>query len=384
MKLLDNIRILDLTRLLPGPFGTTTLADLGAEVIKLESPLEPDWARGLSGFFASINRGKKSMSVNLKTPEGKEIFFKLIEKVDALAEQFRPGVMDKLGVGFEQCKKRNPRLVFVSLSGYGSSGPYADKAGHDLNYLSLAGIAGISGTASGELAISGVQIADQVAGLYLVIAVLSGLNYVREKKQPLKMEVSIFESALSLAGPHLAEFFRTGSDPGPASLQLNGLLANYQLYRTKDGRWLSLCPLEGKFWTSFCRAIKRPEWELRLLAGIEEHKKMKMELAELFKTKTLKDWEEMLGKNPEICLEPVRKFSEVGSDPQIKARGVIREIKGKDGERHCTVASPVRFPEGGQPDYGPAPECGEDTEKILIELGYSPQEIESLRKKGAI
>lgn len=384
MRVLENIRVLDLTRLLPGPFGTTIMADLGAEVIKLESPLEGDWARGMSGFFQSINRGKKSVSINLKTPEGKEIFFKLLSRVDALAEQFRPGVMDKLGVGFEQCKKHNPELVYVSLSGYGSTGPYANKAGHDLNYLSLAGIAGISGTAEGRLAISGVQIADQAAGLYLVIGILAGLNHVREKKQAVKMEVSIFESALSLAGPHLGQFFRTGKDPGPAEMELNGLLPNYQLYQTKDERWLSLGSLEGKFWSAFCKAVGKPEWELRMMGGPEQKQKLKTDIAELFKTRTLREWEEMLGANSELCLEPVRKFSEVESDPQVRARGLILEIKDQQGGRYRTVAPAIRFPGEEAPELGPAPERGADTEKILSELGYSPEDIEGFRKKGAI
>jgi alpha-methylacyl-CoA racemase len=384
MKLLEDIRVLDLTRLLPGPFGTTVLADLGAEVIKLESPLEPDWSRGLPGFYSSINRGKKSLSVNLKKEEGKEIFFKLVSKVDALTEQFRPGVMDKLGIGFEQCKEHNPNLVYVSLSGYGSTGPYAKKAGHDLNYLALAGIAGISGTADGRLSISGVQVADQVSGLYLVIAILAGLNQSRTKKQAVKMEVSIFESALALAGPHVSEFFRTGFDPGPAQLQLNGALANYQLYQTKDGRWISLCPLEGKFWSSFCKAAGRPDWELRLLGGAEEHQKLKVELGELFRTRTLKEWEQMLGANPELCVEPVRKFSELESDPQVKARGLLCEVKDRKGNKLRTVPCPVRFPDEPQPEIGPAPDQGESTEQILLELGYNRNDIEEFRKKGAI
>jgi len=379
---LSGIRIIDLTRLLPGPFGTTVLADLGAEVIKIESPLEDDWARGLSGFFASINRGKKSVSLNLKKSAGREIFFRLVKSAEVVAEQFRPGVMDKLGVGFEQCRRHNPKIVYASLSGYGADGPYADKAGHDLNYLSLAGIAGVTGTENGELAIPGVQVADQVGGLYLAIAILAGLNQARTHGQAVKIDVSIFESALSLLGPHLSEFFRSGKQPGPAGMELNGLLPHYHLYRTSDGRWVSLAALEGKFWANFCKAVDRPDWELRLLGGAEEHEKLKREIAELFASRPLKDWEELISRVPDLCLEPVRQFSEIANDPHIKARSALVELEGNPGVR--VVRSPVRIAGGEDKASEPAPSRGADTERVLEELGYSGEEIARFRREGAI
>jgi len=384
MEALKNIKILDLTRLLPGPFGTTILADLGAEVIKIESREEFDWARSLPAFFQTINRGKKSLSLNLKTDAGKEIFFRLLQKVDALAEQFRPGVMDKLGVGFEECQKHNPRLVYVSLSGYGADGPYAQKAGHDLNYISLAGISGATGTEQGELAIPAVQIADQTGGLYLVIAILAGLNYARAKQSAIKIDVSIFESALSLIAPSLSHFLAAGQEPGPAGMELTGLLANYRLYRTKDGRWLSFAPLEGKFWTNFCHAAGKPEWQLRLFAGKDEQAKLKEELAALFTTKTLSGWQDLIGKNPDLCLEPVRKFSEIEQDPQVQARKLIAALKDQQGREYKIVRSPIRFASGEQTQVKPAAEMGQNTDQILGELGYSQEEIESFKKQGAV
>lgn len=384
MGALSNIRIVDLTRLLPGPFGTTVLADLGAEVVKVESPLEDDWARSLSGFFASINRGKKSVSLNLKKLAGKEIFFRLVESAEAVAEQFRPGVMDKLGVGFEPCRKHNPKIVYASLSGYGADGPYADKAGHDLNYLSLAGIEGVTGAEDGELAIPGVQVADQVGGLYLAIAILAGLNQARTRGEAVKIDVSIFESALSLLGPHLSEFFRTQRQPGPAGMELNGLLPNYHLYQTRDGRWLSLAALEGKFWANFCKAVARPDWELRLLGDGQEHKKLKKEIAELFASRPLKEWEELMARAPDLCLEPVRKFSEIENDPQIQARETLVELEGKPGTRFRVVRSPVRMAGAEKDRPGPAPKRGADTESILKELGYSGEDISRFRQEGVI
>jgi crotonobetainyl-CoA:carnitine CoA-transferase CaiB-like acyl-CoA transferase len=382
--MLKNIKILDLTRLLPGPFGTCALSDLGAQVIKVESSLEPDWARALSGFFNGLNRGKQSISLNLKHAKGKEIFFRLVKKVDIVCEQFRPGVLDKLGVGFEECKKHNPRLVFASLSGYGASGPYADKAGHDLNYISLAGIAGATGTEAGELAIAGVQIGDQVGGLYLAIAILAGLNHARTTGQAIRIDVSIFESALSLVGPHLTESFRTEKDPAPGGMELSGFLPNYHLYRTADNRWISLGPLEGKFWSNFCKAVGKPDWELRLLAGPPEYPQLKQELAGLFRSRPLKDWEDFIAKTPNICLEPVRKFSEVENDPHVKARGTIQEIKDSKGNTIKTVRSAIRVPGEKPVPPKPAPEQGEDTGRILKELGYSETEIAEFKKQGAI
>jgi len=381
---LKNIKILDLTRLLPGPFGISVLADLGAEIYKVESSREPDWARSLAGFYNCLNRGKKSVSLNLKTGSGREIFFKLLEKVDVLAEQFRPGVMEKLGAGYEECLKHNPRLVYVSLSGYGSDGPYADRAGHDLNYISLAGIAGITGTDAGEPAIPGVQIADQVGGLYLAIAILAGLTSVRQNGQGIKMEVSMFDSALSMVGPHLSEFFRSGKEPGPGEMQLNGALGNYHFYQTRDGRWLSLAPLEGKFWSNFCKATGRADWELRLLGGPEENRKVKQELTDFFRAEPLKYWEEFLARNPDLCLEPVRKFSEIENDPQVKARGIIMETKDRQGRPSKIVRSPIRSKDLKGEPAASAPPMGEDTESVLLGLGYTREEIEMFRKQGAI
>jgi len=383
MDALKGIKILDLTRLLPGPFGTAALADLGAEVIKVESPLEPDWARALSGFFQSLNRGKQSMSLNLKTPEGKSIFFRLVKEVDALAEQFRPGVMDKLGAGFEECRKHNPRLVYVSLSGYGADGPYAGKAGHDLNYLSLAGVAGVTGTEGGELAIPGVQIGDQAGGLYLAIALLAGLNHARAKNQAIKLEVSIFESALSLIGPHLSEFFRTRRDPGPAGLELNGGLPHYHLYQTSDGRWLGLAALEGKFWANFCKAAGKPEWELAPLNGPGAHDRMKKELAALFRSRSLKEWEEFISRSGDICLEPVKKFSEVENDPHVKARKCLQSMRDAGGNE-IKVVGPVIRVCGEDARLKAASEKGGDTDRILKGLGYTDAEIAGFKQRGVI
>jgi len=382
-KSLEGVKILDLSRLLPGPFGTTIFADLGAEVIKVEAPADADLTRAMPGFSQAINRGKKSITLNLKAEPSKDIFFKLVERSNVLVEQFRPGVMDRLGVGYEQCRRHNPKLVYASLTGYGASGPYAEKAGHDLNYLSLAGIAGISGTEDGELAIPGVQIADLTGGLYLVIGVLSGLQYVCRHNAGIRIDVSMLEAGLSLVGMHLAEFFRGGEDPGPATMQLNGVLPNYRLYQTQDGRWMSLGALEGKFWGNFCRKAGKPEWEMRLFENQEEREKLKQDLKELFRSRSFQEWEK-LAEDPDVCLEPVLKFSEIESDPQVKARELIQKVKTKDGKEYKVVCSPVRFPDLKPGEAFPAPEKGEHTEEILLSLGYSKAELERFRKEGVI
>ena len=373
---------MDLTRLLPGPFGSALLARLGAEVIRVEPP-EEDLTRFLPAFFQSINLNKKSLSLDLKHPQGKKVFFRLLKTSHILLEQFRPGVMERLGLGYEECIKHNPKLIYASLNGYGSSGPYAQRAGHDLNYISLAGIISITGTEQGEPVIPGVQIADLVGGLYLVIGVLSALEFVRQNQKGLKLEVSMFEGALSLVAPHLAEYFRTGIEPGAGQMDLNGALPNYNLYRTRDGRWISLGCLEVKFWEEFCQAIGKEEWKGRLPKE-EERRKLKEELARVFASRTLEEWMEFAQAHPNLCLEPVRKFSEIASDPQVQARNLIRTIKDQQGNQYQMVATPVRFPSLQETDSKPAPGKGQDTIPILKELGYSEREIEGLKAKKVI
>ncbi len=382
-KCLEGVRVLDLSRLLPGPFGTAILSDLGAMVLKVEGPADADLTRAMPGFSQVINRGKKGITLNLKTALGKEIFFQLVERSEVLVEQFRPGVMDRLGVGFEACKKHNPKLVFASLSGYGATGPYAEKAGHDLNYLSLAGVAGISGTDAGELAIPGVQIADLTGGLYLVIGVLAGLQSVSRNQQAVRIDVSMFESCLSLVSMHLGEFFLAGQDPGPSTMQLNGALPNYQLYQTGDGRWMSLGALEGKFWGNFCRKAGKSEWEIRLLGSKEEREKLKADLKNLFRSKSFQEWQE-LARDPDLCLEPAWKFSEIENDPQVRARGLVQKVRTRDGKEYKLIRSPVRFPDLKVPEPVPAPAKGEHTEEILLSLGYRESDLERFKKEGVI
>jgi len=215
-----------------------------------------------------------------------------------------------------------------------------------------------------------------------VIGVLAGLNYVREKKEPIKLEVSMLECALSLVGVHLAEFYQSRVEPEPGKMQLTGALANYNFYRTKDGRWMSLACLEGKFWSNFCRAIGRPECEMMLMD--ENQEGLKEKLREIFASKTLKEWEEISRSNPDLCLEPVLKFSEVEHHPQIKERELIQRIKDKSGKEYRVISYPIKI--FGLKETSPEPmgEKGADTEQVLSEMGYSIQEIENFRKEGVI
>jgi crotonobetainyl-CoA:carnitine CoA-transferase CaiB-like acyl-CoA transferase len=393
MRPLEGIKVLDLTRLLPGPYGTMLLGDLGAEVIKIEEPERGDYARwnlpqinGVGSRHLLLNRNKKSMTLNLKASAGKEILRKMVEQgADVLVEQFRPGVMDRLGVGFKDMEKVNPRIIYCSVTGYGQDGPYRDLAGHDLNYIALAGILGLTGSKDGAPVIPGTQIADLVGGgLYAVIGILSALMARQKTGRGQYIDISMLDGVVSLLPDSAALFFAEGKAPRAGERRLTGGLPQYQVYQTRDGKYVAIGALEEKFWANLCRGIGKPEWaeeipkELQTRGG-----EVKEEMTRIFKTKTQKEWLALL-MHEDACVTAVQSLDEVFRDPHVLHRQMLVETTHPQAGRVRQIGVPIKFSETPGEVRTPAPEIGEHTEEILKELGFSQGEIDRLRKGGVI
>jgi crotonobetainyl-CoA:carnitine CoA-transferase CaiB-like acyl-CoA transferase len=393
MRPLEGIRVLDLTRLLPGPYGTMLLADLGAEVIKIEEPGQGDYARWYSVRMGNIgarhlllNRNKKSMTLNLKNPKGRDILIRMVEDgADVLIEQFRPGVMDRLGVGYSTLSKVNPRLIYCALTGFGQDGPYKDLAGHDLNYIGLAGILALTAPKGGDPVVPGIQIADLVGGgLYSVIGILTALVARQKTGRGQFIDVSMFDGVVSLLPDAAAMYFAEGVAPKAGERRLLGGLPQYQVYRTRDGRYIALGALEEKFWAALCQAIGKPEWAQDIPKEKEPRcAAIQKEMAQIFATKTQREWVEILMKG-DTCGTPVLTLDEVFQDPHVLHRKMVQETQHPLAGRVPQIGIPLKFSETPGEIRTPAPEMGEHTEEILKGIGFREAEIEGLRKEGVI
>jgi crotonobetainyl-CoA:carnitine CoA-transferase CaiB-like acyl-CoA transferase len=378
------MRVLDLCRLLPGDFATWVLADLGADVIKVEDTTGGDYMRWTppmaghsSAMFWAINRGKRCVKLDLKQDAGKDVLLRLVDSADALLEGFRPGVMDRLSLGYDTLSKRNPSLVYAAITGYGQDGPLAQRAGHDLLYNSLAGLQGITGTPD-ALAVPGFQIADMAGGgLGGALSVVSAL-LMRErdpKRQGCFLDVSMFDGVSAIVSPHIANALAGGDAAEPGRMALNGGYACYRTYRAADGRWMALAALEPKFWKAFCELVDRPDLIDR---GLESGEDVYAEVGAVIASRTRAEWEVLL-MDHDVMLEPVNTLAEAVEDPQAKARGLWIDVGG-DVPQPAPV---VRLPGGFHADPRVA-EQGADTDAVLAELGYSQREIDDMRAEGII
>ncbi|MCS6935788.1 MAG: CoA transferase [Chitinophagales bacterium] len=388
---LAGLKVIDFTRLLPGPLATMFLADMGADVIKIEDPDSPDYVRdfeprvnGVSMFYLALNRNKRSLAVNYLQPEGKEIIYDLVKNADVVVEQFRPGVMQEIGFGYDALRAINPRLIYVSVSGYGQHGSRAREAGHDLNYIALGGALGITGTAAGELTIPGFQLADIGGGSYMaMVAVLAAL-YQREKTGRGEwVDVSMTDAVLPFCTLPFAYMQGTGNAPAPAQFELSGALANYNVYRCADGRYVALGSLEPKFWNAFCRKLNRHDWAERLLGSNEDVKQLKEEVKALFLTKTRDEWLAFF-RGEDICLTTVNSLSELTADAGLRGRNMFLAFEHPDGGKYHTINQPLKFLSSQFQNSYPAPELGAHSADVLQEIGYDPSKIERLQQSGIV
>lgn len=348
MSALERIRVLDLTRLLPGAYCTMLLAGMGAEVIKVEEPGAGDYMRwtpplvdGQSALFDALNRGKKSVALDLKTTAGRDALLRLVDTAQVLVEGNRPGVMDRLELGWRVLHERNARLVMCSITGYGQDGPFASRAGHDINYMAIAGALGLNGPRDGAPIPLSVQVADiGGGGVQAAVAILGALVGVERGGEGCHIDVSMTDGAvgwLALAFAARA----AGEKVARGDQRLAGRYACYRVYECKDGRYYSVGALEPKFWSALCDALGRPDLVDKQYS---EDMATQREVEEVFATRSRDEWEGILS-TADACCEPVLELDEVAAHPQIAARGILAHKEGR------------------------APRLGEHTAEILKEIG---------------
>lgn len=385
---LAGLRLLDLSRLYPGPFASLVLADLGAEVVKVEEPQGGDYLRWMpplagkqSGFFHALNRNKRSLALDLKAPGGAEVFRKLAARADVVLESFRPGVMDRLGLGYQALRQANPRIVLCSISGYGQQGPYRERAGHDLDYCAIAGVLAVNGPVERPVP-PGVQIADVAGGSWPAVAgILAALVRRGVTGEGAHVDVSMTDGALAMLALQQGGADARGTPLAREREMLNGGGACYRVYRTRDGRHMALGALEPHFFAAFCRGVGRPELAARQLDGggrgpVEE-------VEEIFRGRTFAEWTTFAAEH-DCCLAPVLEGDEPRADPQLQARGLFLSVETPwEGRAMPSLATPVRLA-GVTAPQAPAPELGADTDRVLAEAGFGAAEIAALRERGVV
>lgn len=392
---LEGLRVLDLTRLLPGGYASLLLADFGAEVIKVEDTGMGDYVRWSAPYyegaeetargalFLALNRGKRSIRINLKSEEGKQVLLRLVRDADVLLESYRPGVLDRLGVGYERLREENPGIIYCAITGYGQYGPNRDRSGHDMNYLGLNGLLGLTGEADGPPIQSGGQIADiGGGGLMAVAGVLIALHERDRSGQGQFVDCSMFDGALSWLAMVAAEMFANGEVPRRGMGNLNGGIVCYRPYRCSDG-YVTLGALEPKFFTEFCRGVGHEE--------LIEHQfdrpgsKTHRALEEIFASRTREQWRQFASEH-DCCLEPVLDLDEVAASELVAAREMVVELEQPGAERPVKLlGAPIKLSRTpADPVRAPGPALGEHTEQVLSAAGYSAAEIAALQESGAI
>lgn len=375
---LDGIRVLDLSRLLPGPYCSMILADHGARVIAVE-----DRRFEASGHYvATVNRNKEHMTLDLKTPAGQEIFARLVQQSDVLIEGFRPGVVTKLGVDYEAVCKLKEDIIYCSITGFGQNGPYRDRVGHDVNYLSLAGVLGLVGEKKRPPAIPGVQFSDMIAGMNGAMGIMLALLEHGKTGRGQYIDVAMTDSAMAFLPVVQLMKDLLGTDPVRGDGFLSHRYACYNTYETADNRFIAIGALEPRFWLNLCVHLKQEEY-IPLQFDDTERERIIQRLRAIFKEKSLAAWCREL-EDVEACWSPVRRYGEVLEDPHVKAREMVVSVPTGEESAAKVLGVPVKLSRTPGSVRTPAPTFGQDTRSVLAELGYSREEIQALIERGAV
>jgi crotonobetainyl-CoA:carnitine CoA-transferase CaiB-like acyl-CoA transferase len=386
-KPLSGLRVLDLTRLLPGPLATQHLADLGADVVKIEDTGAGDYARTMgaepgqtSVLFKLINRNKRALRLDLKRPEGVAVFRRLTSSADVVIEGFRPGVMDKLGIGYERLAEINPRLVYCSITGYGQDGPYAQRAGHDINYIGYAGVLDQIGAAGGPPVLPNFQIGDLLGGaLAPLVGLLAAVIDARATGRGRRVDVAMTDAVFAHAVFALAALLTRRTPPPRGADLLSGGVPCYGVYATSDGRHMAVGALEKKFWERLCDTLQRPDLKPFHLAFGARGEEAKRALAAVFASQPQSHWIALFDK-VDCCVTPVLTIAEALDDAQLRARGMV--VAADDGLPQ--FAPPWKLSDFAFAIERSAPAPGEHGEAILREAGYDAAAIDALRRQGII
>jgi crotonobetainyl-CoA:carnitine CoA-transferase CaiB-like acyl-CoA transferase len=383
---LDDIRILDLSRLAPGPFCSMLLGDLGADVLLIEPP--PDSRAGQSGFPAgdahdALRRNKSSIVLNLRDEEARTVFYRLSESADVVLEGFRPGVVKRLAVDYETLREKNPRLIYCSLSGYGQTGPYASMVGHDINYISIGGALGMIGWPDQPPAIPLNVIADFAAGgLHAAYGILAALHARERTGRGQYVDIAMSDGVLYLLSMIVSGYFAGNRVPERGATVLNGSVPHYNVYQCADGKWISLGSLEPHFWANLCRVMGREDF-IPHQYDSATREEIFAHFRQQFASKTRDEWFEVL-KQTDICVAPVLALDEALSNPHNLARDMVIDVERPQGGRVKQVGIATKLSEtpGAVRSTSPAP--GQHTDEVLASLGYDAEAVRALRARGAV
>ncbi len=373
---LHGVTVLELHRYSPGQFCTMYLADFGATVIKVEEPAGLRFAEGSEAASRpTLNRGKQSIVVNLKTTEGKALFRQLVRRADVVVEGYRPGVMERLGLGYENLSRENERLIYCAISGFGQSGPYRERAGHDLNYMALGGLLALTGTKQRPIQV-GLQLADLGAGaMPAVIGILLALLARQQTDRGQFIDLSIADGVVAWLAAQVDGLLAGGGKAGREETVLNGGAAYYGIYETGDGRFLTIAALEPWFWRRFCELIGRADL-VDMHGPAADQTTLRAELETTFRSRTLAEWEALLGKE-DVCYAPVLAPMETLAEPHFAEREMVRT------DSACRpIGSSIKLSETPPDTDRPAPGRGEHTRSVLSALGYRAADIEELYQQG--
>jgi crotonobetainyl-CoA:carnitine CoA-transferase CaiB-like acyl-CoA transferase len=392
---LEGVRVLDLSRLLPGGFCSLMLADFGADVLKVEDTGLGDYVRwatpyyegvedsAKSALFLALNRGKRSIRLNLKTEPGREVLLRAVREADVVLESFRPGVLDRLGVGYEAMREVNPAIVYCAITGYGQDGPLRERSGHDMNYLGLVGLLGLTGDAGGAPVQAAGQIADLGGGaLMAAFGILAALRERDRSGEGQLVDVSMADGALSWLGMVAARYLAEDVVPRRGDLELAGAVVCYRPYECADG-WVTLGALEPKFWQAWCRGVGREDLIEQQFSrpGSDTHRAVEA----IFAARTREQWRAFASEH-DCCLEPVLELDEALDSELVRAREMIVELDQPGAQRPVRLLGvPVKLSRTpGDPNRAPGPGLGEHTREVLAALGYDEQQVAALLESGAV
>ena len=390
---LSDVRVLDLSRLLPGGFCSLMLADFGAEVLKIEDTGMGDYVRWSppyyegaaestrSALYLALNRNKRSIRLNLKDDRGREVLLRLVREYDVVLESFRPGVLDRLGAGYERMREENPGIVYCAITGYGQDGPFRDRSGHDMNYLGLVGLLGLTGEPDGPPVQAAGQIADVGGGaLMAAVGILTALRERERSGEGQFVDVSMADGSLSWLALVAARYFADGVVPRRGGLELAGGLICYRPYACRDG-YVTLGALEPKFWQAWCRGVGREDLIEQQFQPPESEAHAEVE--RIFLERTRDEWQQFASEH-DCCLEPVLDLDEALDSELVRARDMVVELQQPGAGAVRQLGVPVKLSRTPGTVHAPAPALGEHTHAVLHALGYSDDDVSALTESGAV